>query len=204
MQQINLYLPEFRPNREPLRTHHMLWGALAFFVLLCLASVLGNLRTDKLANEIQAKRAQTQQLEQQLTHLRMQVPPDRSEQLHLRIQELEDELQRRNDIAQAINTEAPGQQNGFSGQLTSLARASSEQLSLAQFSLQSGGRFVELSGVARSAEEVPAYLQRLLGEDSFANTRFGVIRLDTSDNGQLVKFDIRKASIEPSQTRGGR
>ena len=34
MQQINLYIAEFRPNREPLRSLHLLYGALFFILVL--------------------------------------------------------------------------------------------------------------------------------------------------------------------------
>lgn len=206
MQQINLYLPEYRPNREPLRTHHMLWGLLAFFVLLCLASVLGAMGNTQAAKEMEARRSEVQHLEQQLAQFSRQAPPDQSEQLNLRIRELEDEVQRRRDIARAINAEAPGQQSGFSAQLTSMARVSSEQLSLDIFSLQNGGRFVELGGFARTAEEVPAYLQRLLNEASFQHTGFGVIKLEIPDNASRVRFDIRKAptpATNSNQRNGG-
>ncbi len=206
MQQINLYLPEYRPNREPLRTHHMLWGLLAFFVLLCLASVLGAMGNTQAAKEMEARRSEVQHLEQQLAQFSRQAPPDQSEQLNLRIRELEDEVQRRRDIARAINAEAPGQQSGFSAQLTSMARVSSEQLSLDIFSLQNGGRFVELGGFARTAEEVPAYLQRLLSEASFQHTGFGVIKLEIPDNASRVRFDIRKAptpATNSNQRNGG-
>ncbi len=197
MQQVNLYLPEFRPNREPLRSHHMLWGAVVLLVLLCLYSVYDFRRNSQLRDEISHRNQEILTLEQQLTQLATLVPQDQGDKLRQDIENLEDELQRRREIAQGIGNESQGQTPGFSAQLIALARQSTDNLSLSAFSLQRGGRFVEMQGLARNPEDVPAYLQRLRNDTGFEQTGFGALRVEKSSASGPLSFDVSRQAGEP-------
>jgi type II secretory pathway component PulM len=74
MQQINLYLPEFQPNREPLRSVQMLWGLGLFVVLLMIVSALSANANRERELALEQSRAQLQQLKEQITQLEQQRP----------------------------------------------------------------------------------------------------------------------------------
>ncbi|MEN0039064.1 MAG: MSHA biogenesis protein MshI, partial [Cellvibrio sp.] len=74
MQQINLYLPEFQPNREPLRSVQMLWGLVAFIVLLAIVSLFSAQENQKRELALEQSRVQLEQLKNQLAKLEQQRP----------------------------------------------------------------------------------------------------------------------------------
>lgn len=204
MQQINLYLPEFRPNREPLRSAHMLWGAVAVLVLLILFSVFSNYRNGELRQRIAAQQIAVAETQAKLQSLSLQIQPNQHAQLEAEIQRLQSERERREHILAVISNSDLGNTKGFSGQLQTLARQSLDTVSIERFSLQQGGNYVELRGTTARADQVPLYLQRLRSEDSFAPVRFGVLRVERGESAAMpLKFQLTKAQDEKTTAADG-
>jgi hypothetical protein len=199
MQQINLYLPEFRPNREPLRTIHMLWAALALMVVLILLSGYSSHRNSLLREQVAAEQAGVQAAQAQLQQLAVQQPPNQRAQLDADIQRLQAERDRRLTILLVIANQDLGNYTGFSAHLQALARQSLETLALTRFSLQNGARYIEFSGQARTANQVPLYLQRLRSEPSFMQTGFGTINVKRGATaGAPLSFSVTRAESDTS------
>lgn len=204
MQQINLYLPEFRPNREPLRAVHMLWAALALIVVLVLFSFYSN-RQHKLLEEQLAQEKVTQQ--NMLTQLQMisaSKPAQNSAELDIKIAELQKNLQRHVQILNMISHQDLGNDKGFSAQVSALGKASLNTISLATFSLQRGGKYAELSGLTRGADQIPLYMQRLRKEPAFADVGFGVLNIERDEQSGLLEFNLAKATNEKESVGGQR
>ncbi len=203
MQQINLYLPEFRPSREPLRTIHMAWGLLGIFIVLILVSVFNSHQHTQLLQQLtQAQQAQqTLQAQLQILTPQKSAQPDVNVDVDAKIQQLQKVLQRRQQVFAMISSQSLGNQKGFSAQLTTLAQASLNTISLETFSLQRGGTYAELSGKARSADQIPLYLQKLRTDPSFANVGFGVMNVerDKNNNG-LLQFSLAKSKPSAEAT----
>jgi hypothetical protein len=210
MQQINLYLPEFRPNREPLRSVHMLWAAVGIIVLLVLFSLYSTYRNSQLRHQVAAEQNAVQEAQAQLLKLSAQQPQNMRAQLEVEIQQLQSGRDRRQQILAVISSQNLGNDTGFSAQLQTLARQSLDTLALEKFSLQQGGNYVELSGTTRTADQVPLYLQRLRSEQSFAPVRFGVMRIERGENSaaplvfQLAKAEDDKKSAAGNSVGGAR
>jgi Tfp pilus assembly protein PilN len=206
MQQINLYLPEFRPNREPLRAVHMLWSGLAFLVLLLCFSVYSNYKNGVLEQQLAAEQKSQEAMQAQLKLLNAQKPAQASAELDAKITQLQKNVQRHQQILAMISSQDLGNDKGFSVQLNALSHASLNSISLERFSLQRGGKYAELSGVARSADQIPHYLQRLRKDSSFANVGFGVLNIERdAGQGGLLKFSLAKAKDDKSNpSRGAR
>lgn len=201
MQQINLYLPEFRPNREPLRSVHMLWATAGVIILLVLFSLYSSYRTSQLNDELAAEKNAVQATQAQLQKLALQQPQNMRAQLDADISRLQAERDRRQQILAVISNQDLGNSTGFSAQLLTLARQSLDTLALETVSLQHGGNYVELSGTARTADQVPLYLQRLRSEQTFAQARFGVMRVERGENSAApLLFKLAKA--EDDKTTG--
>lgn len=182
MQQINLYLPEFRPNRDPLRSVHMLWGSVVLTVLLIFFSVYSSYHNAQLRQQIAAEQEALQAAQQQLQKLALQQPQNLRAQLDQEVLQLQTERKRRELLLTLISRQDLGNTSGFSAQLQTLARQSLESIALERFSLQQGGSYVELSGTTHSADQVPVYIQRLRSESSFAKVGFGVLRVERPEN----------------------
>ena len=197
MQQINLYLPEFQPNREPLRSVQMLWGLGIFLVLLMIVSLLSASANRERAQALEASRAQLEQLKTQVAQLERQRPRNNLADLDEQIVRLTQELDRREQIFTIIANKNLGNNSGFSAHLQALGRQSLDTLSLSVFSLQRGGNYVEFAGKAQSADQIPLYLQRLRAEPVFAQSAFGVLNLEPVKNNQgIYDFSLARQSAD--------
>lgn len=196
MQQINLYLPEFQPNREPLRSTQMLWGLGLFIVLLIIVSVLSANANREREHALELSRAQLEQLKTQITQLEQQRPRNNLVELDAQILQLTQELDRRGQIFNIIANKNLGNNTGFSAHLQALGRQSLETLSLSVFSLQLGGNYAEFAGQTHAADQIPLYLQRLRREPVFTQAAFGVLNIEPAENAQgLFNFSLAKQSV---------
>lgn len=194
MQQINLYLPEFRPNREPLRAIHMVWAGLVLLVLLLVFSFYSSHQQELLQQQLLQEQTSQQALQNQLQILSVKKPAQSSAELDLKVAQLQKNLQRHLQILSMISHQNLGNDKGFSAQLNALGQASLNTISVETFSLQRGGKYAELSGLTRGADQIPLYLQRLRKDASFTDVGFGVLNIerDVMQSG-LLKFSLAKA-----------
>jgi hypothetical protein len=193
MQQINLYLPEFQPNREPMRSIQMLWGVVFFVVLLIIVTLLSANANRERERAIEQSRLQLEQLKTQITQLEQQRPRNNLAELDAQIVQLTQELDRRSQIFTIIANKDLGNNTGFSAHLQALGRQSLDTLSLSVFSLQQGGNYAELAGKTRAADQIPLYIQRLRSEPIFTHAAFGVLNIEPVKNHQgLFEFSLAK------------
>jgi len=205
MQQINLYLLEFRPNREPLRAIHMLWIGLVLLVLLIAFSFYSNHQYVLLEQQLEQEKKVQQDLQAQLQILGVKKPVQASAELDMKIAQLQKNLQRHLQILSMISHQDLGNDKGFSSQLNALGQASLSTISIEAFSLQRGGKYVELSGLTRGADQIPLYVQRLRRDPSFSDVGFGVLNIERDkEQSGLLKFSLAKAKDEKNSTGGSR
>ncbi len=196
MQQINLYLPEFQPNREPLRSIQMLWGLGLFILLLTVVSVLSAKANHKRNMALEQSRVELQQLKEKVTQLEQQRPRNNLAELDAQIVQLTQELDRRGQIFNIIASKDLGNNTGFSSHLQALGRQSLDTLSLSVFSLQHGGNYAEFAGKTLAADQIPLYIQRLRSEPAFTQAAFGVLNIEPVKNNQgLFDFSLAKQAV---------
>ncbi|WP_341936508.1 hypothetical protein [Marinimicrobium sp. C2-29] len=205
MQQVNLYLPEFHPRREPLSARHMGAAVLAALIIMVLWSLWSASRTGQLESQLETERAELQTVQAQVQELTARLPARRGDSVEEQVARLRDEVRRREQILRLITRQNLGNAEGFSRQLQTLARQSMEDLALERISLLSGGNYAELSGRVRQPELVPVYLQRLRSEQSFARVGFGVLNVarEPDDRGPGLTFSVQRADRESSGQRSG-
>lgn len=200
MQQINLYLPEFQPNREPLRSVHMVSGLVLFILLLVAFSVYTASQNKSRALGVESGRQQLLLLSAQFTQLEQQRQHHNLAQLDAEIMQLQGELQRREQILNIIANQKLGNNTGYSMYLQALGSESLPTISLQAFSLQQGGNYVEFAGQTHAADQVPFYLQRLRTHAVFAESAFGVLHIKPAHNGgfdfSLAKENPRNAAMD--------
>jgi hypothetical protein len=205
MQQINLYLPEFRPNREPLRAIHMAWIGVGFLVLLLCFSAYSNYQYGVLQQQLEVEQKNQLGLQSQLQLLSTQKPVQASAALDVKISQLQKSVQRHQQVLTMISNQDLGNDKGFSVQLNALSQAALNTISVETFSLQRGGRYAELTGLTRSADQIPLYLQRLRRDASFSEVGFGVLNIERdAEQTGLLKFSLAKAKDEKDKSLLGR
>lgn len=203
MQEINLYLPEFRPRSEPLNARHMGIVVLVVLLAIVLWSFWSLARTSQLETDLELERETLQGVQEQVQTLTAQLPARRGASVEQQMVQLRSEVQRREQILRLITRQNLGNAEGFSLQLQTLARQSMKDLALSRVSLLSGGSYVELVGRVRQPELVPVYLQRLRAEQSFAQVGFGVIDVarEPDDRGPGLTFSVQRAERASSDKR---
>lgn len=193
MQQINLYLPEFQPNRQPLRSIHMLWGLAAFIVLLMLVSFFSAQHNRQRTDDVARQRVQLEQLKARVAQLEQQRPDANLAELDAQSLQLAEELQRREQIYNVIVNKDLGNNTGFSAHLRALGRQSLDTISLEAFSLLAGGNYLEFAGKTHSVDQVPLYVQRLRSEPAFSQSGFGVLNAEPQDKlTGIFEFSLAK------------
>ncbi len=191
LQQIDLYLPEFRPSREPLRATQLTVIAVAALVLMLLTSLWQWWSNSQLQADYTALQAQTSQLRAQAEQLRGLQPKSESESLSAEITRLQAEVVHRQKIRHLISEQDVGNSAGFSAHFEAMSRQHLRSLSLQSFSLREGGGYVELEGLVRRADQIPLLLRRLRKEPAFESVRFGVLNIERSEeDDRALQFTL--------------
>ncbi len=191
MQQINLYATEFQPRRQyaflSLRNSVALCGAV--FVLGC-AIALGQawyayrLRAQLAALQTQIQAEQTALAADQ-SRLAEHLP---SPGLVAELEKLNNEESAKKELLTALESSAPADQQGYSGILTSLASHPVEGLWVTNIDIAGGD--VGLSGLTRSAELVPDFIDTLVKDANFGPRRYRALTMKMTDGG-LLAFQMR-------------
>ena len=200
MQQVNLYLSEFRPNRELINALRVV--QLAGFVVFVMAVVWANnaLKTATLRSDIQATQSQltaqtaiTSQLQQSLAR-RASDPA-----LVVELTEREQELAESREMLEFLRGSNLGNITGFSEYVKDISRAASDGLWLTQFNFMIGGQNVYLKGIAQQSAMVPEFINRLaagksrLGERDFSSFLGNIINttpVEGLERTRLYQFEL--------------
>jgi hypothetical protein len=183
MQQINLYLPEFRPHRDYFSVENSGIFLLLLLVLMIFLQLSRSSQLNVLESQVTELEMQLQKQKDQVETLKKTPVLGRSAALEQEVAQTREAIRNREAIAQVIGGQSLGNQTGFSRQLLALGEQRVEGISLQSFNLRRGGAFARLEGVSLKAESVPLYVARLQGDPSFAATRFGFLSLRSSDTG---------------------
>lgn len=187
-QQVNLYLPELRPQQEWLLSTQAVVFALVFVAALLMLSVWGGIKNAGVESELQQTRQTLAEVEIALTEARANIPPSRAALIQQDIAALKSQLASRERIYALIHQQNLGNSDGFSEPLLALARQHQSNLSLNRLAITGGGRQLYLTGNALSAEALPQYIQRLQLEPSLQTTRFGRLVIERKSSRQ-VRFN---------------
>lgn len=199
MQQINFYLPEFQPNREPFRASQILLLILLLAIFLASVTIKSSFDNRELEKQLLSNKVQVDDLKGQLQQFAHLSPQTDVVVLDNQISHLKNDVIKKQQLLQVIAYQRLGNNTGFSAQLETMARQSSDNLALSIFSLKAGGSYLEMVGQARTAGAVPAYIQALKTETSFRDISFGVVDVMPDTSG-LYKFMVAHAANSSDQT----
>lgn len=171
-QEINLYLPEFRPQHEWLTASRLLQASVALVAILALLSAYDFWRLSSLEQELAGLRGTLDSETRRAERLEASVSDGASEQLVQEVESREQRLARGRELLTFLQELSLGNINGFSEHLKDLARASFDGLWLEEIRLQNGGGSVYLQGMAEQTAMVPDYVGRLGNGRSDLSTRY--------------------------------
>ena len=193
-QEINLYGPEFRTQHQPLNGNQILRIGLGFFALLMLVELFVGWQWYSNQQAMAEQNRVYAEVNQRLTRLKQSQPLSQRPRLEAEIENLTQQIERREELRSIISGQNLGNSKGFAHFLQAMARQTVPDIALTDIRLLQGGNYIELDGRVRKPEAVPLYLHQLREESSFQNVRFGVLTIQRqTDDGKGLKFSLGKA-----------
>jgi hypothetical protein len=189
MQQVNLLTEELAPKRDPLMGVHLLmvWGA--FVGLLAVFTGWQGITMSWMESDLTAVKSEVQQIQSQNANLKSSAE-QRSAALESDLERLRREQIERMELVAILSGHRV--QDGFSGHLTSLARAHVEGLWLSEIrfdqTLDQDSNNIHLKGAALAPQRVPEYLLNIADDQHFAGQRFDQFLLEVEEG--LVEFEL--------------
>ncbi len=200
IQQINLYLPEFRPSRNYITGRGVLQTATVLVVGMLVLAGFSTLQNRRLTDELQS--AQQQLAAQTVVTNELQQNLARRSSDPALVQELTDREQRlaeSREMLDFLRTTNLGNISGFSEYVKDLSRASFDGLWLTEFNLLNGGENVRLKGIAQQSAMVPDFIGRLSNGRSplrqrdfsrFLGNRINTTPVEGMENVELYQFEL--------------
>jgi len=174
LQQINLYLPEFKVKKDPLTVMLMaqvLGVVLVIMVLVSAVQIFSRWQANSSLAELQATLVEETRKTNELDDVLARR--SQSEELSNRLDAAENRLQARIQIRDFLSETQLGNVVGFSEYFKDLSRASIEGLSLSEFSFSRGGEVVRIAGEVVDSSMVPRYVNNLeVGTSSLKGKHF--------------------------------
>lgn len=188
-QQVNLYVPELHPRREPLLFRQVAWGGGGLLlILLVIATALGGLQRSE-RRALLAVQAQVEQVRADVEQMSVALEGLQEDPALLRqIAQLTDAVKRRQQLVERVSGEIEGATaTHFSAYLIGLARQHQPSVWLTRIDVDPAAGTLVVEGEAQQADQIPAYLQRLRAEPVYAGQMLAHFAVDALEE-QGVRF----------------
>jgi len=196
-QQINLYKPDLREQRQPLEAVSL--AAICLVVLAAMSAWSGYSwwQVQTLEQQQAGTQRELERMRENVAELeaRQQEAASPSQLLESELQRVREELRERRQIADSLAGGAFRNTDGFSASFESLARQHLEGSWLTRIHISNGGRVVTLEGETHTPELVPAYIEGLMQEKDFSNVSFNTMELTASEQpASRLSFKVATGS----------
>jgi hypothetical protein len=186
-QQINLYQPIFRKQRQIFSAATM-FQALAIVAVALLAIYgYGSLRVRSLEAEVVQLEGRERALTTQLARIDPTMNQGRRDEVAGELARLNATLLDQQRLIEVLREQPLGDTAGFSPYLAALGRQRTPMLWLTAIGVNGGTGAIELAGRSLDAKLVPEYMQRLADEPALAGQRFDRFEITHDDTtGEAV------------------
>ena len=166
-QQINLYLPELRPNRELVTAVRLVRATAVVVGVMLLLSAFNYWQRSGLQQELAVVQAELAAQTERTEQIERDAAGRSSNQALLRdIETREARLAQSQELLEFLRTTTLGNSTGYSEYVKDLSRASFDGIWLTEFRISGGSDSVFLRGNALQTAMVPDYVGRLSGSQS--------------------------------------
>lgn len=190
---INLYIPELRPQKDPLSLAKLL---ITSGVVLSAVLVVSSILTTQVVQVKKALKAEQVIAEQQQASLnQLQAQLEQKQNKSKYAQELkiiESEIAHKKLMFDFIAERSEADAVYFASVMTDLARFHDSRIWLTEFKLSHGN--VKLAGVAQNASALPYWLDSLKQSDFFSGQSFSVMEFEQKNSA--VSFTIAGSEQE--------
>lgn len=197
-QQVNLYHPIFRRQRQIFSSATMLQAIGIFAVALLTIYVYGLWQVRSLEAEAVQMEGREKAYAAQLASLDSGSGLARRREVEEEIRRLSATLVEQQRLVDVLGAEPLGQTAGFSTYLAALARRPRPGLWLTSLTINGTSDAIELVGQSISPTLVPEYLLGLGEEDALAGQRFDELDIERLDDGRGVIFRVSSRAAAES------
>ena len=193
---INLYLPELRPQKDPLSLLKLL---IISGVVLSIMLVASSILTTQVLQVKKALKAEQLRAEQQQTSLgQLQVQLEQKQNKSKFAQDLkiiESEIAHKRLMFDFISARSKADAVYFANVMTDLARFHDNRIWLTEFKISHGN--IKLAGVAQNASALPHWLDGLKQSDFFSGQSFSVMEFEQKNNTVLFTLAGNEQEAKP-------
>jgi Tfp pilus assembly protein PilN len=186
-QQINLYQPIFRKQRQVFSATTMAQALGIVIVALLALYVYGALQVAGLEVEVVQLEGREKALTTQLARIDPRLSQNRREEVEEELRRLNATLLDQQRLVEVLRDDPLGSTQGFSPYLAALGRQRTPELWLTELAINGGSGAIELAGRSTRPDLVPEYLQRLGREAVLVGQQFDRFEIERDDDtGEAV------------------
>ncbi len=195
MQQINLYQSQLQKHKTHLSSSQLLKAVAVVSGLMLGVMVFYVLQLSQLQVELEIVETAQATKMAQLESLQTQIQARQKDQLlQASVDALMLDISNKQKVMKVLGEQRFGNSEGFSAQVSGLARQRIDGLWLTQVRISQGGETLGMKGQALKAELLPRYLQRLSTEMVFAGKTFETLSI-TRNQDQPDRLDFELYGI---------
>jgi len=196
-QQVNLYQPIFRKQRQVFSARTMAQAAAVVAVALLGIYAYGVWRLAGLDAEVAQLEGRERAFVAQLGRIDPNVGASRRAEVDREIKELNATLLDQQRLIDVLRDQPLGSTDGFSASLAALGRQHTPLLWLTNLTINGATRAIELGGRSLRAELVPEYLQRLGSETALTGQRFDRLDIERDKDSAEIAFHVTSRRVDP-------
>jgi hypothetical protein len=198
-QQINLYQPIFRRQRQIFSAQGMLAAAGVIAAVLLSISAFALWQVLGLEAEVVQLQGREKAHAAQLAGLDPGFGADRRREIDEELDALNERLVQQQKLIEILREQTLGSTGGFSDYLAALARQHADGLWLTRMTIQGGLEKMELAGISLRPELIPEYLQRLGQEPALSGQRFDTLTIERADGEARVSFRVSSRAVDEAR-----
>lgn len=189
-QQVNLYHPIFRRQKQVFSSATMLQVVGIFIVALTTVYVYGLWQVRGLEAETVQLEGREKAYAVQLASLDSGSGVARRREVEAEIKRLSATLLEQQRLVSVLTDQPLGNTDGFSGYLSALARRHTAGLWLTSVMVNGASNAIELAGESIAPTLLPEYLLALGEEDALAGQRFDEFRIERIEDSTNIEFRV--------------
>lgn len=194
-QQINLYQPIFRRQRQIFSAVTMLQAAAVVAIALMTIYGYGLWQVRGLEREALQLEGREKAYSTQLARLDPESSTAQRREAEQELERLTATLLTQQRLINVLEEKPLGSTEGFSSVLAALARQRSRGLWLTDITINRVSNAIELLGESIEPGLLPAYLLLLGEEDALAGYRFDDFEIERSENTETITFRVSSHAV---------
>ncbi|HUF74422.1 MAG TPA: hypothetical protein VMR74_16180 [Gammaproteobacteria bacterium] len=194
-QQVNLYQPIFRRQRQVFSSMTMLQSVAIVCVALMTIYFFGLWQVQGLEVQMLELEGRERAYSAQLARFDPSASGERRAEIERELETLSATLLAQQRLIEVLREQPLGSTTGFSAELAALGRRHRPGLWLTELRISGGTSSIELVGRSTEPGMVPAYFDRLGQEEALAGQRFDRFELERHEDGDGVTFRVSSEAV---------